>query len=71
MLRRILLGLVTMDDLLAQIFGVLRDERTDLQTSLTDMKAMRTRTPVVGTPVRPTEERRRPALAEIVTRYGA
>jgi len=25
------LGLVTMDDLLAQIFGVLRDERTDLQ----------------------------------------
>ena len=25
----------------------------------------------IGTPVRPTEERRRPALAEIVTRYGA
>ena len=25
----------------------------------------------IGTPVRPVEERRRPALAEIVTRYGA
>jgi CBS domain containing-hemolysin-like protein len=29
------LGLVTMDDLLAQIFGVLRDERADLQQSMT------------------------------------
>jgi CBS domain containing-hemolysin-like protein len=28
------LGLVTMDDLLAQIFGVLRDERADLQQSI-------------------------------------
>jgi putative hemolysin len=28
------LGLVTMDDLLAQIFGVLRDERAELQSSL-------------------------------------
>jgi len=28
------LGLVTMDDLLAQIFGVLRDERADLQQSM-------------------------------------
>lgn len=28
------LGLVTMDDLLAQIFGVLRDERADLQNSI-------------------------------------
>jgi CBS domain-containing protein len=28
------LGLVTMDDLLAQIFGVLRDERADLQQSV-------------------------------------
>lgn len=35
------LGLVTMDDLLAQIFGVLRDERADLQASLPGMKVPR------------------------------
>ena len=29
-----LLGLVTMDDLLAQIFGVLRDERAELQNTI-------------------------------------
>ena len=32
------LGLVTMDDLLAQIFGVLRDERADLQASMPGIK---------------------------------
>jgi putative hemolysin len=43
------LGIVTMDDLLAQIFGVLRDERTDLQASLTGMKVQgRARTPAGG-----------------------
>ncbi len=35
------LGLVTMDDLLAQIFGVLRDERAALQQSMPNMKAVR------------------------------
>jgi CBS domain-containing protein len=42
------LGLVTMDDLLAQIFGVLRDERADLQASVPPGR--RSRTPVSGTP---------------------
>jgi putative hemolysin len=43
------LGLVTMDDLLAQIFGQMRDERADLQASLTGMKAQgRARTPAGG-----------------------
>ncbi len=32
------LGLVTMDDLLAQIFGVIRDERADLQASMPAIK---------------------------------
>lgn len=32
------LGLVTMDDLLAQIFGVIRDERADLQASMPGIK---------------------------------
>ena len=45
------LGLVTMDDLLAQIFGVLRDERADLQASLPGIKPARPRTPPVGVPV--------------------
>ncbi|MGE3459035.1 MAG: hemolysin family protein [Kofleriaceae bacterium] len=45
------LGLVTMDDLLAQIFGVLRDERAELQNSQ-PIRRDRLRTP--GTPV-PTE----------------
>ena len=38
------LGLVTMDDLLAQIFGVLRDERAELQQSIPGVKAPRART---------------------------
>ena len=42
------LGLVTMDDLLSQIFGVLRDERAALQQSMPNMKAARARTPVAG-----------------------
>lgn len=42
------LGLVTMDDLLAQIFGVLRDERADLQASMPGIRIPRTRTPAVG-----------------------
>jgi CBS domain containing-hemolysin-like protein len=42
------LGLVTMDDLLAQIFGVLRDERTDLQMSNPNLRVPRTRTPGYG-----------------------
>jgi putative hemolysin len=42
------LGLVTMDDLLSQIFGVLRDERADLQQSMPNMK--RARTPAAGVP---------------------
>ncbi|HSK00646.1 MAG TPA: hemolysin family protein [Kofleriaceae bacterium] len=43
------LGLVTMDDLLAQIFGVLRDERADLQQSMPPGR-MRRATPVGGAP---------------------
>jgi CBS domain-containing protein len=42
------LGLVTMDDLLAQIFGVLRDERAALQQSIPPGR-LRVRTPVAGT----------------------
>jgi putative hemolysin len=38
------LGLVTMDDLLAQIFGALRDERTELQSTIPPGRA-RARTP--------------------------
>jgi putative hemolysin len=44
------LGLVTMDDLLAQIFGVLRDERAALQQS-TPNRHSRARTPVAGVDV--------------------
>lgn len=45
------LGLVTMDDLLSQIFGVLRDERADLQASNPGIRlSQRSRTPVVGVP---------------------
>jgi putative hemolysin len=36
------LGLVTMDDLLSQIFGVLRDERTELQSSVSGRARVRT-----------------------------
>jgi putative hemolysin len=42
------LGLVTMDDLLAQIFGVLRDERAALQQSTPHVRHPRARTPVSG-----------------------
>ncbi len=44
------LGLVTMDDLLGQIFGVLRDERTDLQASMPNIR-IRSRTPAPGVPI--------------------
>jgi CBS domain containing-hemolysin-like protein len=40
------LGLVTMDDLLAQIFGVLRDERAALQASSASLRLPRARSPV-------------------------
>lgn len=46
------LGLVTMDDLLAQIFGVIRDERAALQASNPNVKVPRTRTPL-GVPIPP------------------
>lgn len=39
------LGLVTMDDLLSQIFGVLRDERAELQNSIVPVR-VQVRTPV-------------------------
>nr|MBA2540609.1 HlyC/CorC family transporter [Deltaproteobacteria bacterium] len=41
------LGLVTMDDLLGQIFGALRDERAELQSSIPPGR-LRVRTPAVG-----------------------
>ncbi|HEX5059935.1 MAG TPA: hemolysin family protein, partial [Kofleriaceae bacterium] len=45
------LGLVTMDDLLAQIFGVIRDERAELQASNPNIKLPRARTPGVPSAV--------------------
>lgn len=48
------LGLVTMDDLLSQIFGVLRDERAGLQNSIPPGK--RSRTPAAGMPTGATPE---------------
>ncbi len=45
------LGLVTMDDLLAQIFGQLRDERAELQNSAPNR--VRARTPAGGQEQRP------------------
>ncbi len=42
------LGLVTMDDLLSQIFGVLRDERAGIQASLPSGSRTRVRTPAAG-----------------------
>lgn len=63
------LGLVTMDDVLAQIFGVIRDERTGLQDSLQpDVGRGRSRTPAGGTvPKRadtgPIEIQKHPRLA--------
>ena len=48
------LGLVTMDDLLSQIFGVIRDERADLQASMPGIKVQRVKTPVANAlPVKP------------------
>ena len=44
------LGIVTMDDLLAQIFGVLRDERAELQ-SQSPAGRHKPRTPVTGSPL--------------------
>jgi hypothetical protein len=46
------LGLVTMDDLLAQIFGVLRDERAALQQSIKP-GSRRAPTPLPGVPAGP------------------
>ncbi len=45
------LGIVTMDDLLAQIFGALRDERAELQNSIPPGR-LRVRTPASGAPAR-------------------
>jgi CBS domain containing-hemolysin-like protein len=42
------LGLVTMDDLLGQIFGAIRDERAALQASNPNIKLPRSRTPGIG-----------------------
>jgi Mg2+/Co2+ transporter CorC len=42
------LGLVTMDDLLAQIFGVIRDERAELQASNPNIRLPRAKTPGVA-----------------------
>ncbi len=48
------LGLVTMDDLLAQIFGAMRDERADLQASMPGIKAQKgPRTPASGIDTNP------------------
>jgi len=47
------LGLVTMDDLLAQIFGVLRDERAHLQASSPASRGKRSDTPLPGVPTSP------------------
>ena len=56
------LGLVTMDDLLSQIFGVLRDERAELQASNPGIKLPRPRTPVSGVPAQPPDEVTPPAI---------
>ena len=48
------LGLVTMDDLLAQIFGQLRDERAELQNSAPNR--LRARTPAGGQEQRPSTD---------------
>jgi putative hemolysin len=59
------LGLVTMDDLLAQIFGAMRDERADLQASLTGMKAQpRAKTPLGISDTGPVSKQE-PDLAEM------
>jgi putative hemolysin len=51
------LGLVTMDDLLALIFGLLRDERAELQQSMPGIK-IQTRTPAPGVPISDTTDQR-------------
>jgi putative hemolysin len=43
------LGLVTMDDLLSQIFGVIRDERADLQASMPGIKVQHVKTAALQT----------------------
>jgi CBS domain containing-hemolysin-like protein len=43
------LGLVTMDDLLSQIFGVIRDERADLQASMPGIKVQRVKAAAMQT----------------------
>ncbi len=48
------LGVVTMDDLLAQIFGQLRDERAELQSSIPGRPKVRT--PAPGVPALPGTE---------------
>ena len=57
------LGLVTMDDLLALIFGVIRDERAALQASSSNLKAPRTRTPP-GVPVATAQVESGPVMKE-------
>jgi putative hemolysin len=47
------LGVVTMDDLLAQIFGTFRDERAELQSSIPGRPKVRTPAPGVATVPRP------------------
>jgi CBS domain containing-hemolysin-like protein len=64
------LGLVTMDDLLAQIFGVIRDERTTLQASSNALRgAPRNRTPISGVtpppPARPPSEEVTPPAIDV------
>jgi putative hemolysin len=63
------LGLVTMDDLLAQIFGVILDERTSLQASATQLRVTpRVRTPAVGVVTRaqsPTSEEVTPPATDL------
>jgi CBS domain containing-hemolysin-like protein len=58
------LGIVTMDDLLAQIFGQLKDERADLQSSIPPGTRMRVRTPPTGTVPRPGSQ---PGVADAAT----
>jgi len=43
------LGLVTMDDLLSQIFGVIRDERADLQASMPGIKVQHVKSAAMQT----------------------
>jgi hypothetical protein len=60
---------VTMDDLLAQIFGVILDERTSLQASASQLRVTpRVRTPHAGVTTRaqsPTSEEVTPPATDI------